>query len=302
MARREFSPDDLDGVWLVVAAATPEVNRGVARAAEPRRIFVNAVDDPANATAFLSGVVRRDGVTVAISTSGDAPGLTALVREALDALLPLDLGRWMAEARRVRAIWKRDQVPMEARKPLLLDALNDLYRPDEVSRPMTGRVSLVGAGPGDPGLLTRTAVARLRAADLVLYDALVDERILKIARRAQRFFVGKRAGRHALSQEDIHAVMIRAAKRGRARRAAEGRRSVRLRPRRRRSAGASGRRRAVRCRAGRDERVCRARRRGHPGDASRAVGRGPRGQRPRRGGLRVGRRRARAVTASPSSC
>ncbi len=80
---------------------------------------------------------------------------------------------------------------------------------------MTGRVSLVGAGPGDPGLLTRTAVARLRAADLVLYDALVDERILKIARKAQRFFVGKRAGRHALSQEDIHAVMIRAAKRGR---------------------------------------------------------------------------------------
>ena len=134
VARREFSPDDLDGVWLVVAAATPEVNRGVARAAEPRRVFVNAVDDPANATAFLSGVVRRDGVTVAISTSGDAPGLTALVREALDALLPLDLGRWMAEARRVRAIWKRDQVPMEARKPLLLEALNDLYRPDEVSR------------------------------------------------------------------------------------------------------------------------------------------------------------------------
>jgi siroheme synthase-like protein len=134
VARREFSADDLDGVWLVVAAATAEVNRGVARAAEPRRIFVNAVDDPANATAFLSGVIRRDGMTVAISTSGDAPGLTALVREALDALLPLDLGRWMAEARRVRAVWKRDRVPMEARKPLLLDALNDLYRPDEVSR------------------------------------------------------------------------------------------------------------------------------------------------------------------------
>jgi uroporphyrin-III C-methyltransferase len=80
---------------------------------------------------------------------------------------------------------------------------------------MMGHVSLVGAGPGDPGLLTRTAAARLRAADLVLYDALVDERILTLARRAQRFFVGKRAGRHALSQDDIHAVMIRAAKRGR---------------------------------------------------------------------------------------
>jgi uroporphyrin-III C-methyltransferase len=78
-----------------------------------------------------------------------------------------------------------------------------------------GHVSLVGAGPGDPGLLTRTAVARLRAADLVLYDALVDERILKYARRAQRFFVGKRAGRHAMAQTTIHALMIRAARRGR---------------------------------------------------------------------------------------
>src|SRR5215468_11499513 len=78
-----------------------------------------------------------------------------------------------------------------------------------------GHVSLVGAGPGDPGLLTRKALRRLRSADLVLYDALVDERVLAIARRAQRFFVGKRAGRHALSQQEIHAVMIRAARRGR---------------------------------------------------------------------------------------
>jgi uroporphyrin-III C-methyltransferase/precorrin-2 dehydrogenase/sirohydrochlorin ferrochelatase len=79
---------------------------------------------------------------------------------------------------------------------------------------VTGHVSLVGAGPGDPGLLTRTAVARLRHADLVLYDALVDPRVLAIARRARRFFVGKRAGRHALSQQEIDALMIRAAKRG----------------------------------------------------------------------------------------
>jgi uroporphyrin-III C-methyltransferase len=78
-----------------------------------------------------------------------------------------------------------------------------------------GHVSLVGAGPGDPGLLTRTAVARLRCADLVLYDALVDPRVLKYARRAQKFFVGKRAGRHAMEQTAIHALMIRAARRGR---------------------------------------------------------------------------------------
>jgi uroporphyrin-III C-methyltransferase/precorrin-2 dehydrogenase/sirohydrochlorin ferrochelatase len=135
IARREFRPADLDAAWLVVAAATPDVNRTVAGAAEARRIFVNAVDDPVNATAFLTGVIRRDGVTLAISTGGDAPGLTSLVREAIDAILPRDIGRWMAEARRVRAIWKRDGVPMDARKPLLLATLNDLYRSDEVSRP-----------------------------------------------------------------------------------------------------------------------------------------------------------------------
>src|SRR5258708_24301658 len=78
-----------------------------------------------------------------------------------------------------------------------------------------GHVSLVGAGPGDPALLTRKALARLRRADLVLYDALVDARVLAVARRAQRFFVGKRAGRHALSQPEIQAVMIPAARRGR---------------------------------------------------------------------------------------
>jgi uroporphyrin-III C-methyltransferase/precorrin-2 dehydrogenase/sirohydrochlorin ferrochelatase len=78
----------------------------------------------------------------------------------------------------------------------------------------SGHVSLVGAGPGDPELLTRKAVSRLRHADLVLYDALVDSRVLAIARRARRFFVGKRAGRHALTQHEIHVLMVRAARRG----------------------------------------------------------------------------------------
>jgi uroporphyrin-III C-methyltransferase/precorrin-2 dehydrogenase/sirohydrochlorin ferrochelatase len=75
-------------------------------------------------------------------------------------------------------------------------------------------VWIVGAGPGSPDLLTRRAAACLRKADLVLYDALVDKSVLKVARRAQRFFVGKRAGRHALTQPEIHALMIRAARRG----------------------------------------------------------------------------------------
>lgn len=216
--RRPFTSSDLDGAWLVVAAATLEVNREVAAAAGERHVFVNAVDDPSNATAFLSGVVRRDGVTVAISTSGAAPGLTGLLREALDAVLPRDLARWVREATRLRPIWRRDGVPMSARRPLLLEALNTLYRRrnlENPENPRKGSVSLVGAGPGDPELLTRAAVARLAVADLVLYDALVDERILAFAGHAQRFFVGKRAGRHALSQHEIQTVMIRAAGRGR---------------------------------------------------------------------------------------
>ena len=125
--RREFQASDLDDAWLVVAAATPDVNRQVAAAAEERRIFVNAVDDPPNATAYLGGVVRRDGLTVAISTSGEAPAIAGLLREGLDALLPSDLSAWMATAREARSEWRRDGVPMEQRRPLLLDALNRLY-------------------------------------------------------------------------------------------------------------------------------------------------------------------------------
>ena len=328
--RRGFEVADLDGVWLVVAAGTPEVNRRIAEAAEGRRLFVNAVDDPANATAFLSGVVRRDGVTLAISTEGAAPGLTALLRQAFDRVLPEDLAAWVDIARGERGEWRRAGVPMADRRPLLLQALNTLYRrttedserndavserpaspsvpavgasaatwrrssktttertgstaerfhlaagsmsslPSGVNGPRTaglvpdkmitenrpdsseiadqsgqetttrtllsdgrrnpsagavssassetgrvapGHVSLVGAGPGDPGLLTRRAVARLRAADLVLYDALIDRRVLRLARRAQRFFVGKRARRSAMSQQTINGLMIRAARRG----------------------------------------------------------------------------------------
>jgi uroporphyrin-III C-methyltransferase/precorrin-2 dehydrogenase/sirohydrochlorin ferrochelatase len=135
IARRAFQPSDLDDAWLVVAAATPEVNRQVAQAAEARRIFVNAVDDPPNASAYLGGVVRRSGVTVAISTSGEAPAIAGLLREGLDALLPADLAAWMDVARDARAGWRRDGVPMEQRRPLLLEALNRLYEARADARP-----------------------------------------------------------------------------------------------------------------------------------------------------------------------
>lgn len=142
---REFRPSDLDGAWLVVAAAPPAVNRAVARAAETRRVFVNAVDDPPNASLYLGGVVRRAGVTFAVSTDGRAPALAGLLREGLDAVLPTaELERWLSEAARARERWRSERTPMEERRPALLDALVRLYAPD---RDGTGSRTR-GAAPG----------------------------------------------------------------------------------------------------------------------------------------------------------
>jgi uroporphyrin-III C-methyltransferase / precorrin-2 dehydrogenase / sirohydrochlorin ferrochelatase len=127
IVRRGFEPADLDGAWFVVAAAPPAVNRQVAAAAEVRRILINAVDDPPNASAYAGGVLRRGGVTIAISTGGRAPALAGLLREALETVLPDEIEGWLAEADRVRAAWLARRVPMAERRPLLLRALNELY-------------------------------------------------------------------------------------------------------------------------------------------------------------------------------
>jgi siroheme synthase-like protein len=133
--RRRFEDADLDGAWYVIAAAPPDVNRQVLAAAERRQVFVNAVDDPPHATAYAGGVVRRDGVTIAISTDGRAPALAGLLREALDAWLPGDLDEWMAAADEARRTWKQDGVPMERRRPLLLETLNRLYEERRIQLP-----------------------------------------------------------------------------------------------------------------------------------------------------------------------
>lgn len=223
VCRRPFVPADLDGTWLVVAAATPEVNRVVTEEATRRRIFVNAVDLPQIASAYAGGVVRRAGVTVAISTGGRAPALAGLLREGIEALLPEEVGTWVERAETLRAIWRKEAVPLKDRRPRLLLALNELYgceiapsQPISSSRPehQTGFVSLVGAGPGDPELLTLKAIRRLEEADLVLYDALVSGEALRYARRAHCFFVGKRAGRPSVKQKTIHRMLVGAARLG----------------------------------------------------------------------------------------
>jgi uroporphyrin-III C-methyltransferase/precorrin-2 dehydrogenase/sirohydrochlorin ferrochelatase len=124
---RPFEAGDLEGVWYVVAAAPPEVNRAVSRAAEARCLFVNAVDDLESATAYAGAIVQKAGVTIAMSTDGEAPALAGLMREALEVLLPEELDVWMATAQEARRAWLAQRVPMPERRPVLLQTLNDIY-------------------------------------------------------------------------------------------------------------------------------------------------------------------------------
>ena len=127
---RPFEDKDLDGAWLAVAAAPPEVNRDVRVAADARRIFLLAVDDVASCSAIGAARLRRGALTVAISSDGHAPALVALLRRAIDAVLPDDIEAWLAVASRERHEWKRAGVPMSERRPRLLSALNALYERD----------------------------------------------------------------------------------------------------------------------------------------------------------------------------
>ena len=127
IVRRPFESGDVDGVWYVVAAAPPEVNQAVARAAEARCLFVNAVDDLESASAYAGAIVQKAGATIAMSTDGEAPALAGLMREALEVLLPDDLEKWMACAQEARRGWLAQGVPMAERRPMLLQALNELY-------------------------------------------------------------------------------------------------------------------------------------------------------------------------------
>lgn len=161
LRERPFRESDLDGVWLVVAAATPEVNRLVGELAGQRQIFVNAVDDPANASAYLGGTLRRSSATIAISTQGRAPALAGLLREGIDALLPENLDAWFDTADELKQQWRSRDVPMAARRPQLAEALVKLYgrRDDE-----RGRTTEEPASP-EPGTATvETAGGPMRVA------------------------------------------------------------------------------------------------------------------------------------------
>ncbi|MBI2391296.1 MAG: bifunctional precorrin-2 dehydrogenase/sirohydrochlorin ferrochelatase [Deltaproteobacteria bacterium] len=122
LVRRAFADSDLDGAWLVIAATNDtQVNRAIAAAAEARRLFCNAVDDPPNASAFFGAVLRRPPFLVAISSSGELPALSRLLRVVLESALPEE--RWIVAARALRTRWKAEGTPMGERFAELVRAI-----------------------------------------------------------------------------------------------------------------------------------------------------------------------------------
>ncbi|MGL6617017.1 siroheme synthase CysG [Aeromonas hydrophila] len=230
----EFAPQQLTGKWLVVAATDRrEVNALVYQSANQARIFANVVDDPKRSSFIMPSIIDRSPLMVAISSGGKAPVLARLLREKLEALLPQHLGAVAAFAGSLRERVKARFASMGERRRfwerlLGADRLGQaLARGDSASANQLadslfadesqsgGEVVLVGADPGDPGLLTLHALRQMQQADVVVYDRLVSDEVMALVRRdAKRIFVGKQAGNHCVPQEGINQLLLEEAKKG----------------------------------------------------------------------------------------
>ena len=229
-----FQDSWLDRIWLVIAATSDhELNRHIAALAELRRIFVNVVDDAALSSFHVPAVIDRAPLTIAISSGGEAPMLARLLRERLETLLDHSLGALATLAARLRPRIRARHPEMAARRrfyeELFAGPVATLLRQGQpkaawaaaqkalaaTSSASSGSVVLVGAGPGDPGLLTLRALRALNEADVILHDRLVSNEVLELARRdAERIEVGKQAGNHHTTQDGIHALLLEHAQTG----------------------------------------------------------------------------------------
>ena len=236
-----FAPEHIGNAVAVIAATDDEsVNRAVSRAAQERRIPVNVVDDASLSTFIFPAIIERSPILVAVSSAGHAPVLARRVRAQIEALLPSRLGalaRFMGERRRAvrrtlaalarRRFWERILSGPVATRLLAGDeegAARAFGRELLTSKltsatPATGgsslgEVYLIGAGPGDPDLLTLRALQLLQQADVILYDRLVSPQVLELARRdAERIFVGKAYGEPG-QQQRIHELLLHHARAG----------------------------------------------------------------------------------------
>lgn len=235
-----FAPAHLgEAVAVIAATGIAAVNSAVATAARAQRIPVNVVDDPVASTFIFPAIIDRAPLIVAVSSGGQAPVLARRIREQLEALLPARLGalaRFMGArrkgvARALRAaarrpFWERIVGGIVGARVLAGDeagAVEDFGRELRTSGLMRsgatggrglGECYLIGAGPGDPDLLTLRALQLLQQADVILYDRLVPLPVLERARRdAERVFVGKQAGNHT-AQEKINELLVHYARLG----------------------------------------------------------------------------------------
>nr|WP_237391304.1 siroheme synthase CysG [Cedecea sulfonylureivorans] len=229
-----FSPSLLDVSWLAIAATDDDaVNQQVSDAAESRRIFCNVVDAPKQASFIMPSIIDRSPLMVAVSSGGTSPVLARLLREKLEAILPLHLGKIAGYAGTLRGRVKAKFATMGERrrfweKFFTNDRLaqylanEDQKAIDQETESLfnqsldhRGEVVLVGAGPGDAGLLTLKGLQQIQQADVVVYDRLVSDDIMNLVRRdADRVFVGKRAGFHCVPQEEINQILLREAQKG----------------------------------------------------------------------------------------
>lgn len=227
----EFDVGQLTGARLVITATDDNaVNHAVAAAARAAGIAVNVVDDPTHSSFITPAIIDRSPLQVAISSGGAAPVLARRMRERIETLVPTNLGLLARFMQRERTRVK-DAQPGHARRSVwerFLDGpgAEAVLRGDEAlasrelertlaDRPRIGEVYLVGAGPGDPDLLTFRALRLMQQADVVLYDRLLPAAILELVRRdAERIFVGKRKSQHAVPQEEINAELVRRAQAG----------------------------------------------------------------------------------------
>jgi uroporphyrin-III C-methyltransferase/precorrin-2 dehydrogenase/sirohydrochlorin ferrochelatase len=234
---REFLPGDLEGARLVIVATSRRaVNRWIAALSEARGIPVNVVDDREASRFIVPALIDRDPVLVAISTGGASPVLARRLRERLEALIPKRFGElalWLQTLRRA-ARWRlRDTDARRRYFEHIVDGAaarrfvaGDTHGAESLAQQLlahtssspreSGEVTLVGAGPGDPELLTLKALRALQDADVILHDRLVPRAVLDMARRdATQICVGKAAGGIGSSQEEINALLIEHALQGR---------------------------------------------------------------------------------------
>ena len=236
LALREFAPEDLDGVRLVIVATSRRaVNRWIAALSEARNIPVNVVDDREASRFIVPAIIDRDPVLVAISTGGTSPVLARRLRERLEAVIPAKIGElasWLKALRRTTRQKLRDTDErrrffeavvdgpaarrfVDGDRPGAARLAQQLLATTSAAPRAAGEVTLVGAGPGDPELLTLKALRALQDADVILHDRLVPNAVLELARRdAARICVGKAAGNVGITQEEINALLVEHARQG----------------------------------------------------------------------------------------